>query len=208
MAIKSENDSYRIIEALLRKATAPMTCNDLWDADMKLRELEKERGADAVSDMLGFMWRKGLLVRYPAPRTSTSFARFAYTWKEDPPANVFPIKPPDAPLVHKPNLKITETKDGIVIELDSITELEYLTLIGDEFGRDAEHVASTWLNLKLLNEQVKGLSTDRTLTQVIHNYSRMALRHDATFLKVSPAVVKKIIEASKDILPEGNNFLH
>jgi hypothetical protein len=119
--IKSENDVYRVIENVLRESNDPMTCNDLWDKSGELRDIAKDEGPNGVSDKLGFMWRKGLLVRYPAPRTSTSFARYAYTWKPEEPSNVVPIKAPDKPLVAKRNIDVTETKDGIVIELDNIT---------------------------------------------------------------------------------------
>ena len=33
-----------------------------------------------VSDALGLMWRRNLLVRYPAPRETSSLARYAYIW--------------------------------------------------------------------------------------------------------------------------------
>ena len=33
-----------------------------------------------VSDALGLMWRKNLLIRYPAPRETNSLARYAYIW--------------------------------------------------------------------------------------------------------------------------------
>jgi hypothetical protein len=121
MSIKSEKDIYRILEEQLRAADQPLTCNDLWDASAELRQEAKEEGPNGVSDKLGFMWRKGLLVRYPAPRTSTSFARYAYTWKPEDESNVVPIKGPDKPLVAKRNIEVSETKDGVVIELDNVT---------------------------------------------------------------------------------------
>lgn len=36
--IKSERTIYQLIEENLKKATHPMTCNDLWDADGRIRE--------------------------------------------------------------------------------------------------------------------------------------------------------------------------
>lgn len=67
------------------------------------------------------MWRKGLVIRYPAPRTSTSLARFAYSWKktDDKPDPALPDIP--KPLVAKNNINISETKDGVVIELANVS---------------------------------------------------------------------------------------
>lgn len=36
------------------------------------------QATNKVSDVLGFMWRRNLVVRYPAPKTETSFARYVY----------------------------------------------------------------------------------------------------------------------------------
>ena len=33
-----------------------------------------------LSDALGLMWRRNLLVRYPAPRETNTLARYAYSW--------------------------------------------------------------------------------------------------------------------------------
>lgn len=33
-----------------------------------------------VSDALGLMWRRNLLVRFPAPKETNSLVRYAYIW--------------------------------------------------------------------------------------------------------------------------------
>lgn len=99
-----------------------MTCNDLWDADARIRSLEKEGGPNAVSDYLGFMWRKGLLKRYPAAKTSKSLARYAYSWKtEEENVVQLPIAGPKKPVQFKQNINVVETKEGIIIEIGNIS---------------------------------------------------------------------------------------
>lgn len=119
--VKSTNTIYQLIEENLKVANEPMTCNDLWDKDSRISEVVREGGMDKLSDYLGFMWRKGLLIRYPAPRTSKSLARYAYKWKpvEDKPPVA--LKDLPKPLVAKNNIEIIETKDGVVIELANIS---------------------------------------------------------------------------------------
>lgn len=111
--IRSERTIYQVIEEILKKAKRPMTCNDLWDNNEQVRELEHEGGVNKISDYLGFMWRKGLISRYPAPKTSTNFARFAYIWKQEMPAVT-------KPSIHRDHIEIQETKNGVVIALKNV----------------------------------------------------------------------------------------
>lgn len=118
--IKSEDSVYKALEEVLRNSKEPLTRNEVWDKSPEVRERADDKGINGVSDKLGFMWRKGLLIRYPAPRTSTSFARFSYAWK---PEKIEPLRAlPDRskPVVGKQILNIHETKDGVMIELDKI----------------------------------------------------------------------------------------
>ena len=119
--IKSQRDIYQLIESVLKESDRPMTCNDVWDASGPIRELEHDRGPNAISDYMGFMWRKGLLVRFPAPRTSTSLARYAYQWKTEETHKVVALPGAAKPLVARQNITITETKTGVVIELDNVS---------------------------------------------------------------------------------------
>jgi hypothetical protein len=118
MSIKSERSTYQVLEENLKEPTRPLTCNELWDMDGRIRELEKEGGPNKVSDLLGFMWRKGLLIRFNAPKTSTSFARYAYQWKEDKPDFTEKFKAPEPPQGALTNLKVKEVKDGVRIEIN------------------------------------------------------------------------------------------
>ena len=73
MGIRSDKEIYQALEERLRKVSKPITCVELMD-DPKLRATAMaEYGSDVrvttnkVSDALGLMWRRNLLVRYPAP---------------------------------------------------------------------------------------------------------------------------------------------
>jgi hypothetical protein len=86
------------------------------------KEFGKERANDRVSDTLGFMWRRGLLTRYPAPRTEKSFARYAYVWDEKD--NSKPVEP-IAPKVTGKSVGcvVTEDSEGVKLEFDKFVIL-------------------------------------------------------------------------------------
>lgn len=66
------------------------------------------------------MWRRNLLVRYPAPRESNTLARYAYSWdfKQDAQESV-PI--PSPVVSRKAQLNIIEQDGGVLIEFDKFT---------------------------------------------------------------------------------------
>lgn len=91
-----------------------------------------------LSDLLGFMWRRGLLDRYPAPSQSTgSLARFAYSLKNLEPAAVAPIPfsllsplaaarekrfgSSEVSEASKPSFSVRETADGVELEFEQFT---------------------------------------------------------------------------------------
>ena len=86
MGIRSDKEIYRALETRLREAQKPITCVDLMDDPDFRATAIAEYGKDIrvttnkVSDALGLMWRRNLLVRYPAPRETSSLARYAYIW--------------------------------------------------------------------------------------------------------------------------------
>ncbi len=80
-----------------------------------------------LSDLLGFMWRKGVLLRSTAPVLSTSsLARYAYSVKkrEDPPvsAAVSFISPAENSRDNsKQKFVVQETADGVVLDFEHFT---------------------------------------------------------------------------------------
>jgi hypothetical protein len=71
-----------------------------------------------LSDALGFMWRRGLLTRYPAPRTDLSLARYAYSWAGDTSAEPSRPIPPPIRSIGKTAVSIKEHEEGVEIEFD------------------------------------------------------------------------------------------
>ena len=81
MSIRSRRDIYRVVEKFLRQSGQPMTCVDLMDnyevEQEALHEFgeDKRQATNKLSDVLGFMWRRGLLNRYPY--SGDQMARYA-----------------------------------------------------------------------------------------------------------------------------------
>ena len=123
MVIRSERGIYQLVEKHLRKATSPVTCVALMDIPEVRKEAQSEFGDDIrnatnkLSDTLGFMWRRGLLTRYPAPRESLSLARYAYEWADKKAEPDKPISPPTRHL-GKTQVNIQEHEEGVEIEFD------------------------------------------------------------------------------------------
>lgn len=122
MAIKSEKSIYNLIEHRLRQADRPMTCKELMDDHDIRHEAVEEWGevqlaTNKLSDVLGHMWRRGVLVRYPAPKDSLSFARYAYTMAEEQPDELRAVPPP-VKLKTKQLIGVVEHDDCVEIEFD------------------------------------------------------------------------------------------
>lgn len=129
MAIKSGKDIYNVLEKHLRAAAYPMTVTMLMDIqeihDTAIAELTTEgdvrEATNKLSDTLGFMWRRGLLTRFPAPKESNSFARFSYIWDQQ--ENSRPVQ--DTPIARanagKIGFTITEIDDGVLLEFQKFT---------------------------------------------------------------------------------------
>jgi len=128
--IRSDRGIYQLLERYLREASYAMTCVNLMDINEIRKEAVKEYGGDdkdvriatnKLSDLLGFMWRRGLLTRYPAAQEGASLARWAYIWdKKD---NARPAEPVPSPSSNgKTGARITELEDGSVeIEFDKFS---------------------------------------------------------------------------------------
>lgn len=127
MAIRSERNIYQLLEKYLRATEQPLTCVDLMEIDAIKYEAEKEFGRDSatnkLSDTLGFMWRRELLTRYPAPKTETSFARYAYTWDDSKTGK--PLSQVNAKVKTLSRYDCTITKDegGVTLEFDKFSIL-------------------------------------------------------------------------------------
>lgn len=121
--IRSQKDIYRLLEKHMQGVTEPMTCVDLMDIFEIEQEALNEFGSDKrtatnkLSDTLGFMWRRGILARYPTSSEKGQMARYAYVWansekEESKPEAVQP------PVRSKTGVIVTEREDGVLIEFD------------------------------------------------------------------------------------------
>jgi hypothetical protein len=123
VSIKSDRTIYHLVENYLRKAKHPQTCVQLMeDADIRQEALDDfgddlQIATNKLSDVVGHMWRRGLLTRFPAPKTSTSFARYAYMLSEQKPEESSPI-PPSVKLKTKSIVGIVEHDDCVEIEFE------------------------------------------------------------------------------------------
>jgi hypothetical protein len=116
---KTELGLYTALENELKKSTEPLDSATLFE---RATIREHAQTVNRVSDYLGNMWRKGEVVRLPAPRHETNRSRWMYMWKGRRPAPpptmdqavVFADK---KMLLQRPSIEISESGDTVTIEL-------------------------------------------------------------------------------------------
>jgi hypothetical protein len=115
----SEKGLFQALEKVLRETGKAMDCNELFDmASIK----EYAASPNRVSDYLGGLWRKGLVVRLPTVSEGGAKARWAYQWKDNVLATVGTDYAPRL-LVDRPTLVITEEGTTIQIAMKELTIL-------------------------------------------------------------------------------------
>ena len=121
--IRNENGLFNVLERELKRvAPEPRTCVELYD----LPEVRKlANSSNRVSDYLGNLWRKGKVVRIPAPRTETSAARWMYAWKAGEEVQGLEYSPNTVQvlgntIMKRPNIEITENGNIITIDLPGL----------------------------------------------------------------------------------------
>ena len=127
MPARGEDGLFGALEAELKAATEPLDCATLFD---RASIREHAASVNRVSDYLGNMWRKGLILRLPAPKDDRTRARWLYLWK--------PLAVKKKPslaesveaavdfgsvktLLGRPNIEITDEGDSIVITLPNFS---------------------------------------------------------------------------------------
>lgn len=114
----SETGLFPALEAALRAATEPLDCQALFDMPSI-----KEHAASVtrVSDYLGGLWRKGVVVRLPAPKDGNSRSRWMYEWKGNKgPKYLDAIEYTPKILADRPAMLITEEGNNIVLEFENL----------------------------------------------------------------------------------------
>lgn len=122
---KSEEGLFQVLEKILKSSDQPLDCVEIYDMSAEVRE--RASSPNRVSDYLGNMWRKGQLLRLPAPRGDDRKTRWLYAWK----GKEKPAKPSLSEaiafdsqvhtLLHKPKLHIEEDGRLVTITLPGIT---------------------------------------------------------------------------------------
>jgi hypothetical protein len=82
MADRTEMGLFDVLENELRKSDEPLDCATLYE---RASVREHAQTINRVSDYLGNMWRKGLVLRVPAPKLEGTKARWMYVWKDKGP---------------------------------------------------------------------------------------------------------------------------
>ena len=108
---QNETGLFPTLEAALKAASEPLDCHTLYELPA-VREYAAS--ANRVSDYLGHLWRKGLVVRLPAPKTENSRSRWIYEWKKG--KDKYIRDDVSQVLACRPALMITE--EGSIITID------------------------------------------------------------------------------------------
>jgi hypothetical protein len=117
---RTETGLFQVLEAELRKSADPLDCATLFE---RPQVREHAASVNRVSDYLGNLWRKGLVLRLPAPHLEGTKARWMYVWKDKGPkkkpkvdmSKAIEYSPVLDKLLHKPNVDVSS--DGRTINI-------------------------------------------------------------------------------------------
>lgn len=125
MNARNAEGLYGALEEALRQSKDPLECATLFDMP-SIREHAET--VNRVSDYLGNMWRKGQVLRLPAPKLEGTRARWMYMLK--PRVKTKPVidmekavefRPRVGALLTRPHLEITEEGQAIVITMKGLS---------------------------------------------------------------------------------------
>jgi len=115
----NESGLFPALEAALKAASEPLDCQTLFD----MPEIRKHAAsANRVSDYLGGLWRKGLVVRLPAVKNENNRSRWAYEWKGNKGPKLYAEALEYAPkiLADRPTLLVTDDGNNVTIETPNL----------------------------------------------------------------------------------------
>lgn len=118
----SEDGLFPVLTRILKEATEPLDCNQLFEmSEVK----EHAASPNRVSDYLGGLWRKGMVVRHVTPRTESSRARYSYEWKDEKTKRAkggaaAGVAYAPRILADRPSMVISEEGNTITIELPNL----------------------------------------------------------------------------------------
>ncbi len=115
----NEKGLFAALEVALKTSPDPMDCHALFEiAAVK----EHAESANRVSDYLGSLWRKGLVLRMPAPKDGVKKSRYLYEWRGDKGPKIHQHAMEFAPriLADKPSVLISEEGNVITLEFPNL----------------------------------------------------------------------------------------
>ncbi len=118
----NEDGLFPALEAALKAASEPLDCQALFDMP-SIRE--HAVSVNRVSDYLGGLWRKGKVLRLPAPKLDGSRSRWVYAWKGSKGPKLHAnlekaLEYTPRILADRPAMLITEEGSKITIELPNL----------------------------------------------------------------------------------------
>jgi hypothetical protein len=113
----NETGLFPALEAALKAASEPLDCLALYN----MPEIQKHAASvNRVSDYLGGLWRKGQVVRLPAPKTESSRSRWMYQWKGQKGPAIYGQEYTPRILADRPSVLITEEGSVITLEFPNL----------------------------------------------------------------------------------------
>ena len=113
----NETGLFPALEAALKAASQPLDSQAFYDMP-SIRE--HAASVNRVSDYLGGLWRKGVVVRLPAPKIEGSRSRWLYEWKGQKGPALYGTEYTPKILADRPTLLITEEGGSVTIELPNL----------------------------------------------------------------------------------------
>lgn len=115
----TETGLFPALEAALKAASEPLDAQALYDMSSVK---EYAASVNRVSDYLGGLWRKGLVVRLPAPKNGSSRSRWSYEWKGQKGPKIYDHAQEYTPrvLADRPSVLITEEGNVITMEFPNL----------------------------------------------------------------------------------------
>lgn len=120
MSVRGQDGLFGALEVELKRAKEPLDCAALFE---RSAVREHASSVNRVSDYLGHMWRKGQVLRLPAPKSDSTRSRWLYVWKPQAPTKkptideALAMATTGKMLFSKPNIEITEEGNSVVITL-------------------------------------------------------------------------------------------
>ena len=113
----NEEGLFPALEAALKAASGPLDCHALFEMPAVR---EHAASVNRVSDYLGNLWRKGAVLRLPAPKGDSSRARWLYEWKGQKGAKLYGEEYLARVLADRPSVLITEEGNVITLEFPNL----------------------------------------------------------------------------------------